>query len=861
MKILKRSGIAEDFNASKLQQSLQLAGAPDPNLIVTQLIKNPKDTQDLFDRAQLLMLNLVTEDLKWHDAARNYLLWSVYKQVWGKGTVKAINEGYYRLEDVYRGDFNVWFRTGLELGLWDAEMAKYYEPHIEELGKYIDPDRDLLLTYNGVRTLMSRYLLKRLDGTFFEAPQYLWMRTAMGVAYAELKYGGDLVAWARRYYDLISQLKFMPNSPTLYNAFTNLGQLSACFVVPVDDCLSIDSPTNKNDANCGFGIMDALRLASLIFQSGGGVGYNFGKLRPEGDIVKSTTGVASGPLSFMRLFDSLVDTIKQGGKRRGAQMGMMFWWHPDIEKFITAKSGESKDTHLQNFNISVVIDDYFMSKVANNENVYLINPRECPCLYKTWGEEFVKCYESCIEQIKMGKVRIWKEVNARELWNKIVESAWDSGDPGLWNKDVANQVVGYRVPGQVINATNPCGEEALYDFESCNLGSINLARYVDSEVGTLKWGELFEDVELAVRFLDDVIDVNKMPDERLKQANLDSRRIGLGINGLADTLIWLGIKYDSPEAVAFSDLVAKFVNTVATHASAKLASEKGSFPLFKASKWALGILVPERHWGRLSKFKEDPAVIEYFGVLNNGYQGIVKHVEWANKVLEVYGINYTELKEMVMNGMRNGSIMSIAPEGSRSLIAGVNSSIEPLFAIAYVRNLTIGKLVEYNLTALKLLRETNTLDEETKRYIEEHGTLPPSHPLANLLRTAHEIHWKWHVYMQVTWARWNDSGVSKTINLPSTATKEDVDNAFKLAWLLGAFGVTVYRDQSKSVQVIYTGTKQASTTKTTVATSLTAMKEKLEAMLDDPPSEAIEEQMKRELGETDDPYCKTGSCG
>jgi len=219
------------------------------------------------------------------------------------------------------------------------------------------------------------------------------------------------------------------------------------------------------------------------------------------------------------------------------------------------------------------------------------------------------------------------------------------------------------------------------------------------------------------------------------------------------------------------------------------------------------------------------------------------------------------LKKMVTKGVRNGSIMSIAPEGSRSLIAGVNSSIEPLFAIAYVRNLTIGKLVEYNLTALRLLMSTKTLDEETKRYIEEHGTLPPSHPLVELLRTAHEIHWKWHVYMQVTWARWNDSGVSKTINLPSTATKEDVNNAFKLAWLLGAFGVTVYRDQSKSVQVIYTGTKQTSTGKITTATSLTAMKEKLEAMLDDPPSESIEEQMKRELGETDDPYCKTGSCG
>jgi ribonucleoside-diphosphate reductase alpha chain len=860
MGILKRDGREETFSINKLMDSLIFAGAPDPKEIAYKVL-DAKSTQEISDKVQLLMLNLVTEDLRWHDIARNYLLWSVYKQVWGKGTVKAINEGYYRLEGVYRGGFNVWFRTGLELGLWDAEMAKYYEPHIEELGKYIDPDRDLLLTYNGVRTLMSRYLLKRLDGSFFEAPQYLWMRTAMGVAYAELKYGRDPVTWAKKYYDLISQLKFMPNSPTLYNAFTNLGQLSACFVVPVDDCLSADSFTNKNDVNCSFGIMDALKLASLIFQSGGGVGYNFGKLRPEGDIVKSTTGVASGPLSFMRLFDSLVDTIKQGGKRRGAQMGMMFWWHPDIEKFITAKSGESKDTHLQNFNISVVIDDYFMQKVLRGENVYLINPRECPCLYKTWGEEFAKCYESCIEQIKMGKVRIWREVNARELWSKIVESAWDSGDPGLWNKDVANQVVGYRVPGQVINATNPCGEEALYDFESCNLGSINLARYVDSEVGTLKWGELFEDVELAVRFLDDVIDVNKMPDERLKQANLDSRRIGLGANGFADVLVALGIRYDSPEAVAFADLVAGFISSVATYASAKLASEKGMFPLFWNSEWRKNKLIHERHWERLRKYLVDLAVREYLDVLRQGYGKIREHVEHASRVLYLYGINHSTLRKMVMKGVRNGSIMSIAPEGSRSLIAGVNSSIEPLFAIAYVRNLTIGKLVEYNLTALRLLKETKTLDEETKRYIEEHGTLPPSHPLANLLRTAHEIHWKWHVYMQVTWARWNDSGVSKTINLPSTATKEDVDNAFKLAWLLGAFGVTVYRDQSKSVQVIYTGTKQASTTKTTVATSLTAMKEKLEAVLDDPPSESIEEQMKRELGETDDPYCKTGSCG
>ena len=857
MVVVKRYGGKEPFSEEKLVASLMLAHAPDPELIASE-VENASSTQEVSDKVQLLMLNLVPEDLAWHDSARNYLLFSLYKQVWGKGAVKAINEGSVTLTGNYRSGFREWFREGRQY--WDEEMAKYYEPHLDELAKYIDPSRDFMLTYNGVRTLMSRYLLRRLDGTIFEAPQYMWMRTAMGVAYAEKNYGGDPVTWAIKFYDLISQLKFLPNSPTLYNAFTRLGQLSACFVIPVDDCLSKE--TNKDDSLCEFGIMDALKLAALIFQSGGGVGYQFGKIRPEGDVVKSTGGVASGPLSFMRLFDTLVDTIKQGGKRRGAQMGMLFWWHPDVEKFITAKSGSSKDTHLQNFNISVTIDDFIMEKLLNgvDEDLYLINPRECPCLHSTWGEDFKECYGKCVELVKQGKVKVWKTIKLSELWGKIVESAWDSGDPGIWNKDTANTMVGYRIPGRVINATNPCGEEALYDFESCNLGSINLAKYVDEEEKTLKWGALAEDVMLAVRLLDDVIDVNRMPDERLRRANLASRRIGLGVNGLADILITLGLRYDSPEAVAFADLVANFVVSFATYASAKLAEEKGSFSLFNNSQWKDGKLIIDRYYERMKKYLELPEVASYFSTVKYGYDKIHRHEAEAHKVIELYGATEFGLRKMVKQGIRNGSLISIAPEGSRSLIAGVNSSIEPLFAIAYVRNLTIGKLIEYNLTALKLLKDTFTLDPGARKYIEENGTLPHSHPLANLLRTAHEIDWRWHVYMQVTWAKWSDSGVSKTINMPSNATKGDVDNAFKLAWLLGAYGVTVYRDQSKSVQVIYTGTKQAQQSKPS-PTSLSSLKEKLQVSMNDPPEETIEDKMKRELGETDDPYCNTGSCG
>ncbi len=879
IRILKRNGNTEDFSREKLVRSLKLAGVPDPDLVINALdIKGTLPSSELSDRVQLIMLNMVTDDLKWHDAARNYLLWSMYKQVWGKDVVKAINDGRTRFEDAYREGFRAWFRTGLELRIWDSEMSAWYAQHIDELAKYLDPSRDLLLTYNGVRTLMSRYLLKRLDGSFFEAPQYLWMRTAMGVAYAELKYGGDPITWTRRFYDLMSQLKLMPNSPTLYNAMTRLGQLSACFVVPIDDCLSRESDTNREDPECNFGIMDALRLAALIFQSGGGVGYNFGKLRPEGDIVRSTTGIASGPLSFMKLFDTLVDTIKQGGKRRGAQMGMLFWWHPDIEKFITSKSGELKDIQLQNFNISVAIDDHFMQKALKGEDIYLVNPRECPCLYKTWGEEFIKCYEGCIEAIKAGKIRIWRRINAKELWDKIVKSAWDSGDPGLWNKDITNAAVGVKRPGEVINSTNPCGEQGLFDFESCNLGSINLARYVGVDGGVL-WGDLAADVFTAVRFLDDVIDVNRMPHKLLRERNLESRRIGLGVNGFADMLIALGLRYDSPEAIALADLLARFIASVATRASINLAREKEPFPLYKHSDWSMGKLIGERTLERLVKLADEyPEINEYFGVLKAGYERIGRLERDADRVLHLFNATYSALKrDVVMYGIRNGAIMSIAPEGSRSLIAGVNSSIEPLFAIAYIRNLTIGKLIEYNYTALKLLMSTKTLDEGTRKFVEEYGILPRDHPLADLLRTAHEIHWKWHVYMQVTWARWNDSGVSKTINMPSDTPIEDVEQAYRLAWLLNAFGITVYRDKSKSVQVIYTGVKGAEAKPTVEVkevkvetkpkveakvsyTSLSALKDKL-IRIKGNGGESIEEEMEQELGETDDPYCKTGSCG
>ncbi|GGP21781.1 ribonucleoside-diphosphate reductase, adenosylcobalamin-dependent [Thermocladium modestius] len=830
-KVIKRNGSEEPFSPRKLLKVLTAINAPNPGLVLEELQKSMGPTirsEEISDIVQFIMLNKAPEDMRWHTAARDYLLWSVYKMVMGK-----VDKS--RFVDSYRRGFRQWFETGMKQGLWNMEMASFYEPHIEELSKLLDPERDRLLTYNGVRTLMSRYLLKRLDGTFFETPQYMWMRVAMGVAYAESLYGGDPISWASKFYDLTSKLKFLPNSPTMFNAFTRSGELSACFVVPVDDCIS-----GYSHEGC-FGIYDALTLTAELHKMGAGTGYNFSKLRPEGDVVKSTVGVASGPVSFMRLFDVSTDVIKQGGKRRGAMMGILEVWHADIRKFIRAKSGQLKDIQLQNFNISVMTTDYFMKRALAGEDWLLFSPRECTCLASTWGDEFRRCYEDCERRAAKGEVKIWGKVNAKELFEEWVTSAWDSGDPGMLNKDSINVMHPAKNAG-VIASTNPCGEVPLLPGESCNLGSMNITKYVSE--GGIKWDDLFDDIAIAVRFLDDVIDVNKHPHKMFDEANHATRKIGLGINGLADMMIRLDIPYDSPEALHIADTLAMFMFSAAVKASHSISLEKGPYPKFNGSDWDKGILPIDRWFERAKQvsFKYLP---EYLDVLNgNPDSSVAELVNSAGEVLRKRNASLDELRMIVRKGMRNATVMSIAPEGSRSLIAGVNSSIEPIFAIAYVRNLAIGKLVEYNGTALERL---GRISSDVRQRILESGMLPSDHELHYLLKTANEIHWKWHVMMQATWQRWIDNGVSKTINMPSNAAVSDVEGAYLMAWELGAKGITVYRDKSKSVQVIYTGVakKQAPSKITIKAINV---------------EDKIEDRLS-ELGETSDPYCKTDSCG
>jgi ribonucleoside-diphosphate reductase alpha chain len=568
----------------------------------------------------------------------------------------------------------------------------------EQLG--IEPK----LTVNALEVLKARYLLRDENESIIETPTQLFKRVAQAIAQVDKVFGEDPKTSEDTFYQMMAKLEFLPNTPTLFNAGTDIGQLSACFVLPVYDSLE--------------GIFSAVKNMALIEQTGGGVGFNFSGLRPKGDIVRSTKGVASGPVSFMRIFDVSTEVIKAGGKRRGAMMGILRVDHPDVLEFIVAKR---EGGLLSNFNVSVAVTDEFMGAVEADEAYWLVNPRS--------GERV-------------------KRLRARDVWRLVARSAWASGDPGVVFIDEVNRYNPTPGVGR-IESTNPCGEQPLLPFESCNLGSVNLSRMVRD--GEVDWEKLRETVRNAVHFLDNVVDANVYPLRAIGEVTRANRKIGLGVMGFADMLIMLGVPYDSEEALRLGERVMGFIQEEAHKRSVEVAEVRGSFPNFEKSVWK-----------------------------------------------DRYG------------AFRNATVTTVAPTGTISIIAGCSSGIEPLFAVSFMRNVLGGaRLFETNVLFEEVAKSRGfysaELLEEVARSGSVQGVGGVPDDVKRLFVTALDIDPVWHVRMQAVFQRFTDNAVSKTVNLPHDAKVEDVQGVFDLAWRLKCKGVTVFRYGSKPEQVLYIG--------------------------------------------------------
>jgi ribonucleoside-diphosphate reductase alpha chain len=561
----------------------------------------------------------------------------------------------------------------------------------------------LSLSKNALTVLAKRYLKRDAKGEPTETPADMFRRVAEAIDNAEPKLkGAKKKSFADQYYRMMTDLDFLPNSPTLMNAGRELGQLSACFVLPVED--SMES------------IFEAIKNTALIHKSGGGTGFSFSRIRPANDEVRSTSGVSSGPLSFMRVFDSATETIKQGGTRRGANMGIMRVDHPDIMDFIMCKKDQ---TVLTNFNISVGITEAFMQAVEKDQDYDIINPRD--------GKPI-------------------KKMSARKVFDKVIDMAWSNGEPGIIFLDRLNRDNPTPHIGE-FETTNPCGEQPLLPYESCNLGSINLAHMINA--GEINWDKLEKTTALGTRFLDNVIEANKYPLPEIDEMTRANRKIGLGVMGWADMLILLGIPYNSHEAVVLGEKVMSFINDKSHATSIELARERGGFPNFKGSTY---------------DFPNAPEI-------------------------------------------RNATCTTIAPTGTISIIANSSSGVEPLFAVSYVRQVLDNDiLVEVHPLFEKIAKERGFYSEELMKKIAEHGTVAGIAEVPEDIRrifvTSHDITPKDHVLMQAAFQRHTDNAVSKTVNFTSDATREDVAMVYQLAYQEGCKGVTIYRDGSRDMQVL-----------------------------------------------------------
>ena len=595
-------------------------------------------------------------------------------------------------------------------------------------------EEKLNLSKNAIKVLEKRYLKRDKNGVPTETPKDLFMRVASTLAEADRQFGAtdsEIKETTKEFYDFITNRYFMPNSPTLMNAGRELGQLAACFVLPVEDSLE--------------GIFETVKNTALIHKSGGGTGFSFSRLRPKNDVVRSTMGVSSGPVSFMEVFNAATEAVKQGGTRRGANMGILRVDHPDILEFINCKSDNNR---LNNFNISVAITDKFMEALKQGGDYELIHPRT---------------------KQPVGKL------NAKEVFDLIVDGAWRNGEPGIIFIDKMNYDNPTPLIGE-IESTNPCGEVPLLPYEACNLGSINLGLMLKGEKDNLSvdWDKLASVTKMAIHFLDNVIAINNYPLPQISEMVQNNRKIGLGVMGWADMLMQLGIGYNSEEGTKLAAQIMEFIDYHSKVKSIEFAKTRGRFNNFKGS------IYDGQNW-LTKKYKGKSA-------------GIITDDMWA------------ELdKQIAQVGIRNATTTCIAPTGTISMIAGASGGVEPLFGLVFIRDVMDGtKLVEVNPIFEAYAREHGFYSEELMKKISIDGTLAHCSEVPEeakkIFVCAHDVSPYWHVKMQAAFQLHTDNAVSKTVNFEENATREDVADSYKLAFENNLKGITVYRNNSRQFQ-------------------------------------------------------------
>lgn len=605
-----------------------------------------------------------------------------------------------------------------------------------ELGEKVN--EKLKLSENAIKVLEKRYLKRDNEGNCTEVPADMFKRVASSIAAADLKYGksqADVDALTKKFYEAITELYFMPNSPTLMNAGRELGQLSACFVLPVEDSLEDIFETVKNTA--------------LIHKSGGGTGFSFSRLRPKNDVVRSTMGVSSGPVSFMEVFNAATEAVKQGGTRRGANMGILRVDHPDIIEFIHCKSDNNK---LNNFNISVAITDKFMEALKNGEDYDLYHPKT----KKSVGR-----------------------LSAKKVFDLIVDGAWRNGEPGIVFIDKMNADNPTPQVGD-IESTNPCGEVPLLAYEACNLGSINLGLMLKKGPNGLDidWDKLAEITKLSIHFLDNVITVNNYPLPKIADMVQNNRKIGLGVMGWADMLMELGLSYNSKEGTDLAYKVMEFIDYHSKVEAIELAKSRGAFQNFKGSVYENGDFLTKKYTGKSA-----------------GQEArLFTDEDWKNLDAQI--------KEF---GIRNSTTTCIAPTGTISMIASASGGVEPLFGLVFQRNVMDGtEMLEINPIFKKYAQDNGFYSEDLMKEIAKDGSIAHVNGISDSVKhtfaTAHDVTPEWHVRMQAAFQLHTDNAVSKTVNFEETATREDIEKAYILAFENNLKGITVYRNNSRTFQ-------------------------------------------------------------